>query len=201
MKRRTTVLAAALSLLPLGQPLLMGSATALVTAEVVLSTQAAHAQSADDYVDAGIEKGISGDTQGAITDFTKAIEIDPQDNPTRLFVAYYNRGNAKGLLKDYHGSIIDFNKAIEINPEDATTYYSRGLAKRRLGDNRGAILDYNKAIAINPEYANAYSNRGVAKMLLGDQRGMCLDFKKSSSLGNKNALNALVKLKSTGVCQ
>lgn len=46
MTRRTTALAAALSLLPLGQPLLLGSTTALATAAVVLSTQAAHAQSA-----------------------------------------------------------------------------------------------------------------------------------------------------------
>ena len=45
MTRRTTALAAALSLLPLGQPLLLGSTTALATAAVVLSTQAAHAQS------------------------------------------------------------------------------------------------------------------------------------------------------------
>ena len=57
--------ATALLLLPLGQPLLLGSTTALATAAVVLSTQAAHAQSADDYVDAGIEKGKSGDLQGA----------------------------------------------------------------------------------------------------------------------------------------
>ena len=37
------------------------------------STQAAHAQSADDYVDAGIEKGKSGDFKGAIADYNKAI--------------------------------------------------------------------------------------------------------------------------------
>ena len=79
MTRRRTALAAALSLLPLGQPLLLGSTTALATAAVVLSIQAAHAQSAADYVNAGIEKGKSGDFQEAIADFTRAIEIDPQD--------------------------------------------------------------------------------------------------------------------------
>ena len=58
MTRRTTAIAAALSLLPLGQPLLLGSTTALATGVVVLSTQAAHAQSAGDYVNAGVDEII-----------------------------------------------------------------------------------------------------------------------------------------------
>ena len=78
MSRRTTAFAAALSLLPLGQPLLLGSTTALATAAVVLSTQAANAQSAGDYVNAGVEKSKRGDFKGAIIDYTKAIEINPQ---------------------------------------------------------------------------------------------------------------------------
>ncbi|MDP7647000.1 MAG: tetratricopeptide repeat protein, partial [Candidatus Woesearchaeota archaeon] len=134
MSRRTTALVAALSLLPLGQPLLLGSTTALATAAVVLSTQAAHAQSAADYVNAGIEKGESGDSQGAIADFTKAIEINPQ-----YAIAYSNRGNAKYDLGNYQGAIADYNKAIEINPQDARAYYNRGIAKRKSGDYQGAI--------------------------------------------------------------
>ena len=109
MTRRTTALAAALSLLPLGQPLLLGSTTALATAAVVLSTQAAHAQSAGDYVNAGVEKGKSGDFQGAIADFTKAIEINPQDAD-----AYTNRGSAKQALGDNQGACVDVKKAVSL---------------------------------------------------------------------------------------
>ncbi len=68
MTRRTTAIAAALSLLPLGQPLLLGSTTALATAAVVFSTQAAHAQSAADYVNRGNSKYRLRDYQGAIAD-------------------------------------------------------------------------------------------------------------------------------------
>ena len=78
MTRRTTALAAALSLLPLGQPLLLGSTTALATAAVVLSTQAAHAQSADDYLTRGNTKYRLRDYKGAIADYNKAIEINKQ---------------------------------------------------------------------------------------------------------------------------
>ncbi len=70
MNRRTT-LAAALSLLPLGQPLLLGSTTALVTGAVLLSTKAAYAESADAYYNRGNIKSNSGDCQGAIADFSK----------------------------------------------------------------------------------------------------------------------------------
>ena len=56
----------------------MGSTTALATAAVVLSTQAAVAQSADDFYNRGLAKQRSEDYQGAIADYTKAIEIDPQ---------------------------------------------------------------------------------------------------------------------------
>jgi len=66
MSRRTTALAAALSLLPLGQPLLWGSTSAVATAAVVFSTQAAHAQSAEDHVNRGDEKRKAGDLDGAI---------------------------------------------------------------------------------------------------------------------------------------
>ena len=112
MSRRRTVLAAALSLLPLGQPLLLGSTTALATAAVVLSTQAAHAQSAEDYVNRGNSKYRLRDYQGAIADYNKAIAINPQYSP-----AYLHRGLAKGMLNDVVGlplsnsACLDFNKA------------------------------------------------------------------------------------------
>ena len=111
MTRRTTAIAAALSLLPLGQPLLLGSTTALATAAVVLSTQAADAQSAAVFMKRGYAKFNKGDYQGALADFNKAIEINPQDS-----IAYYNRGSAKDELGDYQGAIADYNKALRRAP-------------------------------------------------------------------------------------
>ena len=176
MSRRRTVLAAALSLLPLGQPLLLGSTTALATAAVVLSTQAAHAQSATDYIIAGIEKFKRGDVKGAIADYTKAIEINPQ-----YALAYYNRGITKDDLGNYQGAISDYSKAIAINPQDADAYFNRGTVKlRNLKDYQGAIEDFSKSIEINPKDADAYIYRGNAKYKSGDQQGACNDYIKAS---------------------
>jgi len=49
--------------------------------------------SAEEYFYSGVEKANSGDYQGAIKEFDKAIKIAP-----KVAVAYYNRGVAKAKL-------------------------------------------------------------------------------------------------------
>jgi tetratricopeptide (TPR) repeat protein len=108
----------------------------------------------------------------AISDFTKAIEIDP-----RSASAYNNRGLAWKNKGDYDRAIADYNKAFEINlqnyiadsviddcnklleknPQDAYAYRKRGLAWYNKGDYDRAIADYNKALEINPRDAEAYN--------------------------------------------
>ena len=80
MSRRTTAIAAALSVLALGSPLITANANPL----------------ARQYFDQGIEKYDAGNYQGAILDYTKAIEIDPNNAN-----AYVNRGITKMNLYDY----------------------------------------------------------------------------------------------------
>ena len=96
MKIRTAIIAALVSLLPMAQPLVIGTGTALTSAAVILSApQIAQAESARFYLSWGLDKGKSGDMYGAISDFNKAIEINPQYD-----LGYYNRGKAKNNLKD-----------------------------------------------------------------------------------------------------
>jgi Flp pilus assembly protein TadD len=52
-----------------------------------------------------------GDSDRAIEDFTKAIELNPQDAK-----AYVRRGNVYQVNGDSDHAIADYNKAIEINP-------------------------------------------------------------------------------------
>ena len=94
MKKRTAVLGALVSLLPIGQPLVIGTGAVLTSAAVMLSVpEKANAESSAFYINRGNEKYQSGDYYGAISDYNKAIEINPRDAD-----AYYNRGIAKDNL-------------------------------------------------------------------------------------------------------
>ncbi len=65
MTRRTTALAAALSLLPLGQPLLLGTLTGITTATTAVLLQAPPAIAQDSSAVARIAKAITVHIEGA----------------------------------------------------------------------------------------------------------------------------------------
>lgn len=81
----------------------------LVSLVIVAHVQAQALTTARDYTNRGVARQIKGDVDGAIADYTKAIEIDP-----RLAPAYNNRGNARRDIGDVNGAIADCSKAIEI---------------------------------------------------------------------------------------
>ena len=110
MKQRAVFIGAILSLMPLGQPLLIKTGIALVTSKIViLNSDSAIAESAEFYNKRGNEKYDAEDYKGAISDVSKAIKINPQ-----YADAYYNRGLAKENLKDFEGAISDYSSSIEI---------------------------------------------------------------------------------------
>ena len=56
-----------------------------------------------------------------ITDYTKAIESDPNN-----VTAYLARGTAHLKAFDFDSAIADFTKAIELKPNNASAYTNRG---------------------------------------------------------------------------
>ncbi len=141
----------------------------------------ANPEYADSYCSRGNAKYASGDYKGAIIDFDKALELNPDA------IIYSNRGSAKGKLGDKTGAIMDFDKSLELNPENADTYYNRGAVKDESGDKAGAIIDFDKSLELNPKNATAYNNRGIVKYTSGDYKGAIIDFDKSLEL-NPNAI-------------
>ena len=88
-----------------------------------------------------------GDFSGAIDDYGKAIELDPN-----YVGAYNNRGNSYANLKQYERAIDDYDKAIELDPNNAHAYNNRSnyyLSKHEL---EKALEDCNKALQLNPNY-------------------------------------------------
>lgn len=68
-------------------------------------------ETANAYASRGRIKFELEDSKGALLDFNKAIELNPENA-----VAYYNRAIVKASLKDNAGAIQDFKKSQELNP-------------------------------------------------------------------------------------
>ena len=74
----------------------------------------AYCQTADDYYNRGISKRKLQDYRGAMADFTKAIELNPN-----YADAYVNRGVSKLMLNQKDSGCLDLSKAGELGDEDA----------------------------------------------------------------------------------
>jgi len=144
-----------------------------------------------DYADVNLNSGNAkyskGDLDGAIADYTKAIELKPD-----VAGAYGNRGAAKQIKGDLDGAIADYTKAIELKPDHedlAAAYTARGLTKRIKGDFEGAIADCTKAIELKPDNVHlvaAYAARGIAKQGKGDLDDAIADDTKAIELKPDN---------------
>ena len=136
------------------------------------------------YIFRGQSKRDSGDIQGAIDDFDRAIKINPD-----YALAFFHRGNAKSDLKDITGALADYDRAIELNPSlDRALYNRANLKYQRFQDYQGALADYNRVIQINPNDAVCYYNRGVLKFReLQDFIGALADFDDAIKLNPNNA--------------
>lgn len=156
----------------------------LFFAALFLFSGVVQAQAENEYFESGKIKKANNDFEGAIEDFTKAIEINAS-----FAEAYFERGSAKSKLfyADFKGAIEDYTKAISINPVFDKAYNNRGYCKRKLKDYKGAIADYTKAIGINPKFAGAYYNRGVCRVEdFRDKIAGCQDLRKAVEFGDAN---------------
>ena len=118
MKKRTAFIVAILSLIPLGQPLIIKTGVALSTTGLMLYVpEKSQAESADFYFNRAYDKSENGDHYGAISDYTKAIELDPKDPG-----AYVNRGISKENSGDLQGACDDWRKASDLGVENTANW-------------------------------------------------------------------------------
>lgn len=147
---------------------------------LALATFITHAQepvSADDFAQRGINRFEKHDFDGAIADFTKAIEL----NGRQLEFCFYFRGIAlyrRGRLAE---AITDIGKAITLK-QHPRFYHDRGNLLAQTGDLDGAMADLNRAIEIEPKFAKAYGDRGIVRLLRGEDEAAELDFRKCFEL-------------------
>ena len=118
---------------------------------------------AETYLNRGIDYLKKGDCDNAIDNCTKAIERRPNDAEAHLL-----RGVAHSFKGADELAIKDFGKAIEFKPGGAQAYLWRGIAYGKKGAYDLAIEDFSSAIDKASESKPddiakvAYDNRGIA---------------------------------------
>ena len=117
----------------------------------------------EDYHNRGVARLEKGETDGAISDFTKAIKKRP-----RYGMAYYYRAMANSRKKEYDQAIADYTKAIEIDPQRfAVAYAERALIYYVKKEYDKAWEDVHKAeslgVEVRPGFLKALRNPQSAR--------------------------------------
>ena len=149
----------------------------------------------------GKDKLKSKDYDGAIEEFNKVIEIEP-NNASAYFYRGYSKFYKFQLIKEtlinvnntqpidgvelilensrrhLFEAVNDYTISLELNPNFTHIYFYRGLAKRE-NSHKGAIEDFNKAIEIDPNNTSAFHCRGISKEKIKDYEGAMADLEKA----------------------
>ena len=184
MKKRTAIIGALVSLLPLGQQLVIGIGAALTSGVVMLFVPTkAQADSASYYYNRGVNKGNSRDYYGAISDFRKSIEIEP-NNP-KSYASICGMKVQIGMNEEavdhcYTALKVSKSNQFSLSTKNrAMTYSNICGAKLNLQEYTQTIKVCGQALDIDAQNANAYYNRGSAKVALNNSYGAIFDFNKA----------------------
>lgn len=146
----------------------------LLTAGIVIAQEPV---SADDFSQRGISRFEKNDLEGAIADFTKAIEL----NGHQLEFCFYFRGVAlyrRGRLDE---ALADLARAIELK-QHPRFYDDRGNLLAQKGELDKALDDLNRAIELEPKFAKAYGDRAIVHLLRAEDAAAESDLKRCFEL-------------------
>lgn len=160
---------------------IVGWVTAIVILVIYSFLQPLIPGTASYYYAQGNSYAANADFENAITNYSKAIELDPKDS-----YSYTNRGHAYVTLDKLDLAIMDFNKAIELNLKDYFAYNNRGYIYYLRDDYDRAIDDYTTAIQIDPSNCLAQMNRGHAYYDNGNYELAIADFTNVLEIESEN---------------
>lgn len=166
-------------------------------AERCLARLGYHPSTSSDWNNQGWSRYLGGRHQEAVTDFSKALELDDKNEKARInrANAYSELGRRKEALEDIDyilkSDASSFNglenkcllyiawdktpkalpwcdKAVTLYPDNSIGLSNRGFAYLRSGEYRLAIADFEKSITLSHEFETAISNLDHALSELGD---------------------------------
>ena len=169
-----------------------------------------YGQTAQEYAEKGYLAIQNQDYSGGLEFFSKAIQIDPNEESF-----YHNRAVCYDALAKYQNAITDFNKALlldnsvdnyngigitytnlknyneaikyfklalAVDTNNVETYYNIGYANGNQKKYQQSIISFNKAIEINPAHLNSLHGRAISYFALLNYKEALKDFNKIITL-------------------
>ncbi|MBI2858671.1 MAG: tetratricopeptide repeat protein [Chloroflexi bacterium] len=136
---------------------------------------AGQAGSSEDHRKAANELMARNDWQGAVNEYTLAIEGNQKSD-----LAFEGRGNAYAELGQFDKATADLSRAIEIAPSRAGPYFARGGVYRKTGEVDKAIADLTIAVGERSKtrFRGALYERGLAYKAKGNVSEARADFER-----------------------
>lgn len=120
-------------------------------------------------------RNAAGDIDGAIEDYTAAMQHTSQEDP-----ALYGVRSALYLVKrEFQKALQDTDRLLELQPQAEVGYANRATAKMYLGDVQGAIADCDMGLNLDNSASGAallYNNRGTAYRMNDDYTAAMSDY-------------------------
>ena len=111
------------------------------------------------------------DLQGALADYTKAINLNKQ-----LLFAYIHRGNVCYELGYLDHAKTDYSRAIELDATNTLAYCNRANIHTQQQNYDQALQDYEHAFALDPKFLLIYWGRGMLYWKMGRYEDALDDF-------------------------
>lgn len=173
----------------------------------------------------GMNYRETGDTARAIYHFQTAIETDPNDYESTLYIAnlygaqknklalgYFNAAIklrpkivepyfAKAVFlqqtENYASAMVEYKKIITLDPTNFLAYYNVGYINYESGYQAKAMENWETTTKLNPTYAKAWYMKGLLLEEKGDKKNALKNYQQSLDLDpqNKLFLSAVDRLK------
>lgn len=139
------------------------------------------AENAYAYLERGKTRAGADNFQDALSDFNRAIELQPTAE------TYRERGQTRDKLKDKQGALADFAEALKLQPSDAETYYQRASVQKDLGNKNQALTDLNKSLDLQSNNVLALIARGNIAIEMGNKNQALADFNTAIKLDSRSS--------------
>lgn len=155
---------------------MVGSAVSMTIFQQRVFVRAIYDAEADgrraDALNRAAEFERSNDMAGAIAEYGKAIEADPD-----FAQAYHERGRAHLRQREYASAVADYDRAVALDPANADYFALSCRARAAWGEETDRALAHcNQALELRADHQETLSTRGLVQLRRGDLDAALADF-------------------------